>query len=277
MKTRAACVVVAVALLNGCTPQPPAPLAPPSLVSVGLRGAQVCGPFTTAVDGTLAFVCLPFPTATATGWELNPDWYTDAQNKLRPNKTAIMTVTTASGTGLEVSFKPAATSFILRNVPPGRYAVPPVIHRQGIVEVSAVDSGTVKTWTVRGRTDLCRDVTPLEFRTVSAGSPTSAPLLVTLIRAPSADRCLSSGGPGFTAISGGPPPPPTGTPPACPGGASRQHVILCLHCPKDAPKGLWDAESDEVCSPATYLAQRRAAKPTCDVWQVPTIEACVYF
>ena len=41
-------------------------------------------------------------------------------------------------------------------------------------------------------------------------------------------------------------------------------------------QGLWEPESDEVCSAAAYLARRKNEKPTCDVWSVPTLEACVF-
>jgi len=73
------------------------------LVSVGLQGSQICGPFNTQVDGTFTFVCVPPPTTTASGWELNPDWTTDPQGKLRPNKAAIVTLTTASLAAIDVT------------------------------------------------------------------------------------------------------------------------------------------------------------------------------
>ena len=272
-------LVSAAAFLAACAPPPPpgAPaLAQPSLVSVGLRGSQICGPFTTQVDGTFAFVCVPFPTTIASGWELNPDWTTDAQGKLRANKAAIVTLTTTSLAAIEVTYRASPTAaWVMRQVSTGQYAVPPTISQRA-VEVSAVDDGTTKTWSIRIRTELCRDVTPLEFRALGTGRPPSTPLLVTLLRAPSTDRCADSGdGPILGSTTGVASPPPT-SPQSCPGGAPKQQVILCLQCPKNAPQGLWDAESDEVCSAAAYLAQRRNEKPTCDVWQVATVEACIF-
>jgi hypothetical protein len=271
--------VVAAGLLAACA-SPPAgsPALPqPSLVSVALRGSQICGPFNTQVDGTFAFVCMPLPTTIASGWELNPDWTTNAQDKLRANQTAIVTLTTTSLAEIDVTYRPSPTAaWVMRQVPPGQYAVPPTISNRA-VEASAVDDGTTKTWTIRVRTELCRDVTPLEFRALGTGRPPSTPLLVTLLRAPSPDRCaFSGGGPFLGSSTSGSSPPSSSTPAACPGGAAKQQVILCLQCPKDAPKGLWEPESDEVCSAAGYLARRKNEKPTCDVWQVPTVEACVF-
>ena len=272
-------LVTAAAFLAACAPLPPgAPaLSQPSLVSVGLRGSQICGPFNTQVDGTFAFVCVPLPTTTASGWELNPDWTTDAQGKLRANKTAIVTLTTTSLAEIEVTYRASSTAaWVMRQVSTGQYAVPPTISQRA-VEVSAVDDGTTKTWTIRIRTELCRDVTPLEFRALGSGRPPSTPLLVTLLRGPSPDRCAYSGdGPILGSSTGGASPPPTSPQSTCPGGAPKQQVILCLQCPKNAPQGLWDAESDEVCSAAAYLARRINEKPACDVWQVPTVEACIF-
>lgn len=275
-------LVAAAVLLAGCPSTPPQPgpaLAQPSLVSVALRGPQICGPFNTAVDGTFAFVCPPLPTTIATGWELYPDWTIDGQGKQRANMTALITVTTESLAALDVQYRPAgaAHSFVMRQAPPGQSPVPPTISNRA-VEVSAVDDGTTRRWTIRARNDLCRDVAPLEFRALGAGRPASAPLQVTLLRRPEPDRCVSGGGgpwlgmAGTSASGGG----SSSSPTTCPGGAAKQTVILCLQCPKNAPKGLWEPESDEVCSAASYLAQRRSEKPTCDVWQVSTVEACVF-
>src|SRR5262245_43160509 len=98
MRTHGAfCAVLAAALAAGCTPPSGSPAYPqPSLASVGLRGAQVCGPFTTEVDGVFAFTCPGLPTGVPTGWELQPDWYVDPQNKQRPNQVALIRLTTPS-------------------------------------------------------------------------------------------------------------------------------------------------------------------------------------
>jgi hypothetical protein len=113
--------VVAAGFLTACA-SPPAgsPALPqPSLVSVALRGSQICGPFNTQVDGTFAFVCMPLPTTIASGWELNPDWTTNAQDKLRANQTAIVTLTT---TALRRSVPPTAAWSAANTA--GRPAVP---------------------------------------------------------------------------------------------------------------------------------------------------------
>jgi hypothetical protein len=279
MKTRTVCVLVLFGLINGCTPIPSkTPLGQPSLVSVDLRGSRICGPFQTALDGSLAFTCEPLPTLTATGWELKPDSYTNAEGKVLANKTAIIKMTTASLSDLTATFNPSATSSLpLRKVPPRQYKVPPTIDSNRAIEVEATDDGTIKTWTVRARANQCQEVVPLAFTATAPGQVPSAPLFVTLARAPSADRCsISSGGGGF-GTSGTSSPPSGGAPSSsCPGGAQKTQVILCLQCPKNAPQGLWDAESDEVCSAAAYLAQRKAEKPACDVWEVPTVEACYF-
>ena len=270
-------LVAAAVFLAACTPPPPGAtaLAQPSLVSVGLRGSRICGPFTTSSDGTFAFGCETLPTTIATGWELNPDFTTTSQGKLHANTTAIVTVTTASLAEIDVTYRtPSGAAWVMQQVPPAQHPVPPTISQRK-VEVSAVDDGTTKTWSIRVRTELCRDVTPVEFRAMATGRPPSTPLLVTLLRAPSPDRCTGGGGGGPWLGKPGSSSSPTSTPSTCPGGAPKQHVILCLQCPKNAPKGLWDAESDEVCSPAAYLAERKSEKPTCDVWQVPTVEDCI--
>lgn len=267
-------------LIGGCAPPPGSPAYPqPSLVSVGLRGAQVCGPFTTAVDGVFAFTCPGLPTVVPTGWELQPDWYVDPQNKQRPNQVALIRLTTSSLANIAVTYTPpGANPFVLQQLAPGQAAVLPTISQRKI-EVAAVDDGTTKTWSVRVRTELCRDVTPLSFTATGPNRPASAPLAVTLLRAPSQDRCSSVGGGGIylgkpgSSSGGG---SSSTTTASCPGGGQRQTVFLCLECPRNQPTPkLYDVEADEVCSAAAYLAQRRAERPNCDIFQVSTVEACV--
>jgi hypothetical protein len=272
------CNALAVAaVLGGCAHTAPSvPLAQPSLVSVELRGAQVCGDFATAADGTLSFACTPLPTQRATGWQLTPDTYADLKEKRRPNQTALIRVTTAKSATLDVVYKPPkGPSWPLRAVPAGRYALPPTVSQQAI-EVASADDVLVRTWTVRVRTESCRDVTPLEFRAIGPERQTSDPLVVTLVRAPSSERCAASGGTGGVLMGSTTPAPapPTPTTAACASGSARELVMLCLQCPAKSPSGLWDAEIDEVCSPSNHLAQRRLDKPDCYVFPVGTLEAC---
>lgn len=65
-------------------------------------------------------------------------------------------------------------------------------------------------------------------------------------------------------------------PPGAPALAQPSLVSVGLRGPQICGQGLWDAESNEVCSAAAYLARRQNEKPTCDVWQVPTVEACIF-
>jgi len=118
-----------VALLTNCTQvKTPAP-SQPRLEAVRLVGPRVCGQF--SVPGTTyEFTCAGLPTVAASGWQLTPSWQTLANDKQKPNRTVVLTLSTPSATQLQIDYEPSSTAtWHLRQKAPGPGSPLPVSSR----------------------------------------------------------------------------------------------------------------------------------------------------
>jgi hypothetical protein len=170
----------------------------PKLVSGGLHGHRVCGPFPPGSNPSFSFDCAsPLPSNSDSGWQLTPEAVVNPDGKSHPNKAVVLNISTPTQTELFVEFEnqsgnPVEQAQVTRQA--GDAEVADVGAHGQVAEVMS-DDGHTRTWTLQFLLNTCTDVAKLNIFSVGSSGITngvrSSPLHVWLLRDPAEIAALS--------------------------------------------------------------------------------------
>jgi hypothetical protein len=162
----------------------------PKLVSGGLHGHRVCGPFA-GTDTSFFFDCTaPLPSSNDSGWQLTPEFWVNPDGTSHPNKAVVLTISTPTQTELFIELERQGGNRVEQVQvarQPGDAEVAEV-GPNGQVAVIMSDDGNIRTWTLQFLSNTCTDVAQLNIYSVGSSGTIngirSNPLHVWLLRDP---------------------------------------------------------------------------------------------